>query len=235
MMRPRGVTFHILLFLAWLSLPAALWAGNGSDERVKTATEVLAEIMAIPENRIPPALLNNAQGLAVIPGVIKAGFVLGARRGRGVLSVRQEGGGWSSPAFVTLTGGSIGWQIGVQSTDIILVFKSRKNIDMLMRGKFTLGADASVAAGPVGRHTGAGTDLRLQAEIYSYSRSRGLFAGVALEGAALQFDEEAIGAFYQSPGLTAEALFSRFGGREPFSAIQFRKTVDRYTAMAGAR
>jgi lipid-binding SYLF domain-containing protein len=234
-MRRACLQFLILVLVFLLSAPAAVPAADKTDQRVKTATEVFSEIMAIPEDKIPPALLNNAQGIAVIPGVIKAGFIVGGRRGRGVLSVRTESGGWSSPAFVTLTGGSIGWQIGVQSTDIILVFKSRKNIETLMKGKFTLGADASVAAGPVGRHTGAGTDIKLQAEIYSYSRSRGLFAGVALEGAALQFDDWAIESFYQSPGLTAKALFSRLSVREPFSAIQFRNTVDRYTVKASAR
>jgi lipid-binding SYLF domain-containing protein len=152
-----------------------------------------------------------------------------------VLSVRTESGIWSSPAFVTLTGGSIGWQIGVQSTDIILVFKSSKNMEALMKGKFTLGVDASVAAGPVGRHTEAGTDIKLQAEIYSYSRSRGLFAGVALEGAALQFDARAIESFYQSPGLNAQALFSGSGVRVPFSAVQFKRTVERYTATTSMR
>jgi lipid-binding SYLF domain-containing protein len=141
-MRRACLQFLILVLVFLLSAPAAVPAADKTDQRVKTATEVFSEIMAIPEDKIPPALLNNAQGIAVIPGVIKAGFIVGGRRGRGVLSVRTESGGWSSPAFVTLTGGSIGWQIGVQSTDIILVFKSRKNIETLMKGKFTLGADA---------------------------------------------------------------------------------------------
>ena len=223
----------VIVFL--FSAPVAVLAADKIDERMKTATEVLNDIMAIPEDLIPPSLLNNAHGIAVIPGVIKAGFILGGRWGRGVLAVRSEGGSWSNPAFVTLTGGSIGWQIGVQSTDIILVFKSSKNIESLMKGKFTLGADASVAVGPVGRHTEAGTDIKLQSEIYSYSRSRGLFAGVALEGAALQFDYRAIESFYQSPGLTPRALFSGLSARAPFSAIQFRETVGRYTATTSTR
>lgn len=233
-MKHLTLNFALLVLVFLLIVPVRV-AADKIDERVKTATEVLAEIMAIPENRIPPALLNNAQGIAVIPGVLKAGFFLGARHGRGVLSVRSQSGGWSSPAFVSLTGGSIGWQIGVQSTDIILVFKSRKNIETLMHGKFTLGADASVAAGPVGRHTEAGTDVRLQSEIYSYSRSRGLFAGVALEGAALQFDNQAMESYYESPGLSAAALFSGAGAREPFSAIQFRKALERYVSGAAVR
>ncbi len=223
----------VILFL--FSAAVAVQAADKIDERMKTATEVLDDIMAIPENLIPPSLLNNAHGIAVIPGVIKAGFFVGGRWGRGVLSVRTAGGGWSNPAFVTLTGGSIGWQIGVQSTDIILVFKSSKNIEALMTGRFTLGADASVAAGPVGRHTEASTDIKLQAEIYSYSRSRGLFAGVALEGAALQIDYRAIESFYQSPGLIPRALFTGGAVRVPFSAIQFKNTVDRYTATAPTR
>ncbi len=234
-MKRSGLQLLTVILVFLLSVVETVAVTDKIDERVKNATEVLSEIMAIPEDLIPPSLLNNAQGIAVIPGVIKAGFIIGARHGRGVLSVRNETGSWSSPAFVILTGGSIGWQIGVQSTDIILVFKSRKNIEALMQGKFTLGADASVAAGPVGRHTGAGTDVRLQAEIYSYSRSRGLFAGVALEGAALQFDNRAMESYYQSPGLSARALFLGSGVRVPFSAIQFRRTLDQHTAHLTAR
>ncbi len=166
---------------------AAAAGENPADaDAVRTAAELLREIMAIPEQSVPPALLRSAQGVAIVPGVVKVGFVLGGRHGSGIVLVRDEKGGWGDPHRITLTGGSLGWQIGVQSTDVILVFKTRKSVDGLMGGKFTLGADASVAAGPVGRHAEAATDVQLKAEVYAYSRSRGLFAGIALEGSALQ-------------------------------------------------
>ena len=176
-------------------------AGSKETKVVRTAGEVLEEISAIPEKGIPPSLLHDAHGIAVVPGVIKVGFVVGGRHGRGVLLIRDDRGGWSNPVFVTLTGGSVGWQIGAQSTDIILVFKSGKSIDGIMNGKFTLGADAAIAAGPVGRRVEAATDAQLKAEIFSYSRSRGLFAGVSVEGAALQIDDDANADFYGKAGV----------------------------------
>jgi lipid-binding SYLF domain-containing protein len=162
------------------------------------ASAVLNEIMAIPAQRIPISLLKNAEGIAIVPNVIKGGFVIGGRRGNGVVLVRDDKGSWHAPSFITLTGGSIGFQAGIQSTDVILVFKTRKSVDGLLRGKFALGADAAVAAGPVGREAAAATDGRLQAEIYSYSRSRGLFAGVALDGSMLQIDAAADANYYGS-------------------------------------
>lgn len=185
------------------SAPRAESATSNEAERVRQASEVLTEFGRIPETRIPDGLLSQAYGVAIIPSVIKVGFILGARRGRGVLMVRDDDGSWSNPAFITLTGGSFGWQIGGQSTDVILVFKSRRSIDGITGGKFTLGADASVAAGPVGRQTGAATDVSFGAEVYSYSRSRGLFVGVALEGASMQIDEAANRTYYGSDALTA--------------------------------
>src|SRR5205085_8443482 len=129
--------------------------------------------------------------VAIIPDVIKLGFVVGGQRGHGVVIIRQADGSWRAPMFVTITGGSIGWQVGAQATDFMLVFKTQKSVEGLLRGKFTLGADAAIAAGPVGRRAGAATDAELKAEIYSYSRTRGLFAGVSLEGSALQVDDNA--------------------------------------------
>ena len=135
--------------------------------------------------------------MAIIPNVIKGGFVIAGRFGRGVVMVREPNGAWRGPVFATFTGGSIGWQIGIQSTDVVLVFKNRKGIEKMLEGsEFTLGADASIAAGPVGRQASAGTDVTLNAEIYSYSRSRGLFAGVALDGSVLRVDNRANAAYY---------------------------------------
>ena len=148
------------------------------DDRAGDASRVLGEILRIPEESIPTNLLAEAQAIAVIPNVVKAGFVVGGRRGRGLIAMRGADGTWSNPSFVTLTGGSFGFQAGVQSADVILVFRSKRGVDSIVNGKFTLGADASVAAGPVGRSAQASTDEQLKAEIYSYSRARGLFAGV---------------------------------------------------------
>lgn len=197
------------------SAPRAESADSNEAERIRQASEVLTEFGRIPETRIPDGLLSQAYGIAIVPNVIKVGFILGARRGRGVLMVRDDDGRWSNPAFITLTGGSFGWQIGGQSTDVILVFKSRRSIDGITGGKFTLGADASVAAGPVGRQTGAATDVSFGAEVYSYSRSRGLFVGVALEGASMQIDESANRAYYGSGTLTAADVLQDRSLRSP--------------------
>jgi len=182
-------------------------AATREEKRVADASDVLDQFLRIPESSIPPSLLSRAYAVAVVPSVVKAAFGLGARRGKGVLVVRQDDNSWSNPAFITLTGGSFGWQIGAQSTDIIMVFKSRKGVDGIANGKLTLGADASVAAGPVGRHGGVATDLVFKAEVVSYSRSRGLFAGIALEGAGVTMDRKANAAFYSSASMTPEQIF----------------------------
>jgi lipid-binding SYLF domain-containing protein len=204
-------------------------AVSNETAKVEAASSVLAEIMRVPEDGIPEALLSNAYGVAVIPGVIKAAFGIGGRYGEGILAVRTADGAWSNPAFISLTGGSLGWQIGAESTDLILVFKSRQSIDAISRGKFTLGVDASVAAGPVGRHAQASTDAQLRAEIYSYSRSRGLFAGVALEGAALQMDNSANAVFYDRPDITANMIFAGKGLLAPQAATRFTCALAAYT------
>ena len=187
-----------LAFVLGLGMSATLLA-NGPAETVVSAEQVLGELMAIPARQIPHRLLDEAQGIAIIPNVIKIGFVAGVRRGHGIVMVRDADGEWSLPQFVVLTGGSLGWQAGVQGTDVVLVFRTRKGVDGLMQGKFTIGADASVAAGPVGRETTAGTDITLQSEIYSYSRSRGLFLGVSLDGTALEIDHASHAFYYGTP------------------------------------
>ncbi|MBU4260769.1 MAG: lipid-binding SYLF domain-containing protein [Proteobacteria bacterium] len=185
----------LVLFFAFI--PESYAQHTSAEVRkVKEATEVMREIFSIPETAIPPTLLANAHAVVVLPKLVKAGFIIGGRYGTGLMMVRDIRGDWHYPVMVSLTGGSVGFQIGAQSTDIILVFKSLKSVEAIQKGKFTLGADASVAAGPVGRHAEADTDIKLESEIYSYSRSRGLFAGVALEGGALQIDHDATWAFY---------------------------------------
>ena len=193
------------------------------------ATSVMNEIMAIPAQQIPQSLLANAQGIAIIPSVVKVSLIGGIRHGKGVVVVRDEGGLWAAPQFVTLTGGSVGWQVGIQSTDVILVFKTRKSVVGLTRGKFTIGVDAAAAAGPVGRQAAAATDAQLRAEILSYSRSRGLFAGVSIDGSALQIDGMANTAYYYPAGYTPYAAATGQGAVVPASAMQLVSTVSRYT------
>lgn len=200
-------TFVAALLLLALLPTSTSFAASREEKRVADAADVIDQLLRIPEKTIPPNLLSRAYAVAVVPNVVKAAFGLGARRGKGILVVRQDDNSWSNPAFVTLTGGSFGWQIGAQSTDIILVFKTRKGVDGIANGKLTLGADASVAAGPVGRHTAIATDVLFKAEVVSYSRSRGLFAGVALEGAGVTMDRKANAAFYSSSSMTPEKIF----------------------------
>jgi lipid-binding SYLF domain-containing protein len=165
------------MFVLGCALSAAqALAASDPVETIRSSEQVLSDLVAIPARAIPHHLLTEAQGVAVIPDVTKVGFVAGIRRGHGVIFVRDAEGEWSLPQFITLTGGSVGWQAGIQATDVVLVFKSRKGVESVMKRKFTIGADASVSAGPVGRDAEAATDAALKAEILSYSRSRGLFA-----------------------------------------------------------
>ncbi len=195
------------------------------DNTVRESIGVVNEIMAIPANGIPRGMLNDAYAVAVIPKVIKGSFVIGARHGNGVLLVRDPSGAWHAPVFITLTGGNIGWQVGVQSTDVILVFKSQRSVSGLLSGKFTLGADAAVAAGPVGRQASAATDGQLGAEIYSWSRSRGLFLGVSFDGSVIDIDEMANAAYYRpaipgGPVVVPEAARQLAGQILQFTGMQ---------------
>ena len=194
-MQRRISFFNVVTMLALASSSRA----SEQAATIDKAESVIKEIMDIPAKRIPTELLANAQGVAIIPSVIKIGFIAGVRRGHGVLLVKDKDGDWNLPQFVILTGGSVGWQVGAQSTDVILVFKSAKSVENIQRGKFTIGADAAAAAGPVGRNAAAATDAQLQAEILSYSRSRGLFAGVSLDGTMLEVDQQAARDFYGDP------------------------------------
>lgn len=222
-------TTSLLLSISLL-LSSAVFAATDEEERVADAADVIDQILRIPEQTIPPNLLSRAYGVAVIPNVVKVGFGLGARRGKGILVVRQDDNSWSNPAFITLTGGSIGWQIGAQSTDIILVFKTRNSVDGIASGKLTLGADASIAAGPVGRQAGVATDLAMQAEVISYSRSRGLFAGIALEGAGVTMDKRANAAFYGSQNMEAASVFASSPNIAPDIANDFVQLLTRQTS-----
>lgn len=176
-----------LFFLFLVSLIGPARAQDEEIEELREAGAVFEEMLDMREQGIPPGLLDDARAVAILPGVVKAGFLVGGQRGRGVLLIHREGESWSAPAFLTMTGGSFGLQAGVSSTDVILVFRNEGSVQSLIDGKITLGGNVSVAAGPVGRSAEATTDGRLKAEIFSYSRSRGAFAGISLEGAVLDF------------------------------------------------
>ncbi|QVL34524.1 lipid-binding SYLF domain-containing protein [Telmatocola sphagniphila] len=156
-------------------------------QTIQNSIEILKDLSKDPLKGIPPSLIADAQGIAIIPNVVKVGFVFAGRGGHGLVMTRDKEGHWGEPVFVDLGGASVGFQIGVESTDVVLIFRKRKSLDRILEGKnkLTLGADAAIAAGPVGRNVAAATDAKLEAEIMSYSRSRGLFAGVALDGAVI--------------------------------------------------
>ncbi len=215
-----------------LSLATAAVAGPQEDERARQALRVLTDIQQIPESAIPDKLLDEARGIVVVPDSLKVGLVLGGRRGHGLLSVKNPDGTWSNPSFVKLTGGSIGFQAGVQSADIVLVFRSDRGLDSIVNGKVTLGADAGVAAGPVGRNASTATDGQLKAEIWSWSRARGLFAGIALDGAVLSIDDAANEAVY-GRDTTPRMVFEGRAHAQPSTAVvDFRDRLEEASAIA---
>lgn len=221
-------TVTTLLALVLIATCSTAYAAREQEQTMRVATSVINDFVNIPENAIPSALLSKAYGIAVIPGVIKAGFIIGGRYGEGVLSVRTKDGTWSHPVFIDLAGASVGWQIGAASSDIILVFKSQRSVEKIINGQVTLGADASVAAGPVGRTASAATNLQLDAEIYSYSRSRGLFAGVALEGGVITIDAEADWRYYGQMVESRTILHRNDRSALPRSGQRFVYTLDQY-------
>jgi lipid-binding SYLF domain-containing protein len=233
-MRTHSFLSKIAICLIVAGFSVAAVAGERQDARLTTATRVLTELMQMPEQNIPTWLLERAHAVAVIPAVIKVGLGVGARRGKGVLVVRKDNGEWSNPVFVNLTGGSFGFQVGVQSTDIVLVFTSRKSIEGIVGGKVTLGADASVAAGPVGRQSSAATDVGLSAQVYSYSRAQGLFAGVALDGSAMTIDHKSNESFYGRPGVLASDIIRADAPPAPAPSGEFVAVLQRSATGAAA-
>jgi lipid-binding SYLF domain-containing protein len=206
-----------------------LVARQESEEarRLRDASTVFSEIMAAEDKGIPEAILGKAEGIAIFPSTIKAGFLVGGIRGRGVLSARNQGT-WSAPAFLTLTGGSIGLQIGGQAVDLILVINDRRGLENLVRNQFKLGADVAVAAGPVGRDAQASTDLQLRAQILSYSRSRGLFAGVTVNGNTIRQDRDANTRFYGKPLDMKQIVFEGAVAENPPTVGPWLETLQRY-------
>ncbi len=213
-MTARRIVFTMALFLV---ANAAALAGNREEARLLQATQVLQDTQAMPDQAMPDWLLRRAQGIAVIPGVVKVALIAGGRGAKGVLVVRDAQGRWSNPVFLTLGGGSFGFQWGLEVSDVILVFTTRRSIEGVTGGKLTLGADAAVAVGPVGRQVSGATDIGL-AEVYSYSRSKGLFAGVAIDGTVLAIDHSANAEYYQRPGVLASDLLAPTAPAPPPSA-----------------
>ncbi|MCZ8164602.1 lipid-binding SYLF domain-containing protein [Silanimonas sp.] len=221
----------VLTALLALMLPFAANAQEREIQRADNAVRVLSEILAIPEESIPERLLREAEAIAVMPDVVKAGLVFGGRGGKGLMAVRGSDGTWSNPTFITLGGGSFGFQAGVQSADVVLVFRNRRGVDNIVNGKFTLGADASVAAGPVGRSAQASTDGQLKAEIYSYSRARGLFAGIALDGAVIAIDNRANRRVY-GRDVTARMILENRVRPQVNAVVGFRDKLEEASAQA---
>jgi SH3 domain-containing YSC84-like protein 1 len=197
----------VMFVLAILSLGTLCWAGSAREdatERLENATNVVHEIMAMPDKGIPEEVLEHAKCVAVVPHMVKGGFVFGGKGGKGVATCRTANG-WSSPAFITISGGSWGLQIGVEAVDVVLIVQNERGMQKLLSSNFHVGGDASAAAGPVGRHAEAGTDWKMDTEILTYSRAKGVFAGLTLEGASIRQDTDSRHAIY-GRNVTTRAL-----------------------------
>jgi len=188
----------VMFFVAMLSLGTLCWAGSAREDatkRLDNAKQVLHEIMGMPDKGIPVEVLEHARCVAVVPHMVKGGLVFGGKGGKGVATCRTANG-WSAPAFITISGGNWGLQIGVQAVDLVMIIQNEKGMQKLLESNFHVGADASAAAGPVGRHAEAGTDWKMDTEILTYSRAKGVFAGLTLEGASIRQDDDSRHAIY---------------------------------------
>jgi lipid-binding SYLF domain-containing protein len=231
--------FH---FVATCSLTLALFATTQAQDKVDSkikdeaeqsekAAKVFQEIMGAPDKEIPRELLDRAECVAVFPDVLKAGLIVGGQGGRGVASCRTAQG-WSAPAYFNLGGGSVGLQIGAQSTDFVLLFMNKDGLNSLLSDKFTVGADASVAAGPVGRQAGASTDAKFNAQILSYSRSKGLFAGLELKGVVIKPGKDDMRDVY-GEGITAKEVLQENKVTAPASVRKFPDTLASFSTRRG--
>ena len=223
-MRNRAALSALLMGLA-LAFNTTVHAQAREEGRLLMATEVLDEVRSQRDSAIPDRLLDRAYGIVVVPSVTKLAFIGGGRWGKGAMVVRDKDGRFTNPIFVTLAGASVGWQWGGSSTDIVLVFTTKAGIEGITGGKLTLGADAAVAAGPVGRTASAATDQNFAAEVYSYSRSRGLFAGVALDGTSISVDRKANGNFYKKKGVMASEIINGTVTSDDETARRFLASV----------
>jgi lipid-binding SYLF domain-containing protein len=228
MKRLLAACLSVLLAVA-LALPAPAQADSKTDQRLQRSKSVFEAFSDLSEQTIPSWLLERAYGVIVVPGVVKVALTLGGRGGKGVMSVRNPDGTWSAPVFVTLGGINFGFQFGVQSTDLVLVLMSRDSVEGIAGGKVTLGADASVAAGPLGRSSAAATDATLSAQVLSYSRSSGLFAGVALDGTVIAIDKAANESAYGISGVLASQILEGKVSNVPAGAQEFTAALTRAT------
>ncbi len=225
----------LVLLAAMLSLASLCWAGSDrrdAVDRLNNAAKVLDEIMAAPDRRIPDEIMKQAKCVAVVPHLIKAGFVFGAEHGRGVATCRTAED-WSAPAFIKIAGGSWGTQIGAEAVDLIMVIKSEKGMQKLLSSKFEIGRDASVATGPVGRHSSENTDLKLDVLILTYSRAKGAFIGFTFKGALVRADNRSRRALYGPSVSTRATLLGRV--RTPAAAGPFLDAVRGAKAQAIAQ
>jgi lipid-binding SYLF domain-containing protein len=213
-MTARRIVYTLTLLLV---VSTAALAGTREEARIMQATQVLQDTQAMPDQSVPDWLLRRAQGIAIVPSVVKVALIAGGRGAKGVIVVRDTQGRWSNPVFMTLGGGSFGFQWGLEVSDVILVFTTRRGIEGVTGGKLTLGADASVAVGPLGRQASGATDINL-AEVYSYSQSKGLFAGIAIDGTVLAVDGNANAEYYQRPGVLASDILASTAPAPPPSA-----------------
>jgi SH3 domain-containing YSC84-like protein 1 len=225
----------LLLCVALLSLASPGWAKSdreASNDRLDHAGRVLGEIMAAPDSGIPEEVMEHAKCIAVVPHLLKGGFVFGGENGRGVATCRTSNG-WSAPAFFAITGGSWGLQIGIEGVDLVMIIQNERGMHQLLSSKFQLGADASAAAGPVGRHASADTDWKMDAEVLTYSRARGAFAGLTLTGASIRRDDDSMDAFYGHEVTTREVLSGHVA--TPEAADRFINAVRGAKAQAIAQ
>ena len=220
--------FLLALLLAGLCAAFSARAAEPLDTANKAAA-VLDEVVHAPDRDMPRDMLRNAYAVAVLPSVIKAGLLIAGRHGQGLLSVKRKDG-WSDPAFITISGGSLGLQAGVSSTDVLLIFRSEDGVKSLIYGKFLMGTDIAVAAGPVGRNAQAATDAHLEAEVYAWSRARGLFAGLSLQGASLKIDHSANREIY-GPQASAKMILDGHVDKPPAAVQRFRQRLSEYTTQ----
>jgi len=228
-----GIVKKLMLFVVLLSFASLSWADDSAREsstkRLNNAAEVLHAIMAAPDTGIPEEVLEHAKCIAVVPNMVKGGFIFGGTHGRGVATCRTAKG-WSAPAFFSIAGGSWGLQIGVEGVDLIMVIQNDKGMQQLLASKFKVGADASAAAGPVGRHASAGTNWKMETEILTYSRAHGVFAGLTLNGSVVQQDDDSMKAIYGRHVNTREVLLGKVAA--PASAHAFLNAIRGAKAQA---
>lgn len=228
---PRIPAFLLVALVLSAGSPAAR-ADSKTERRLDESARVFESFSNLSEQAIPAWLLERAYGVVVVPNVIRGALIIGGRGGAGVMAVRNADSSWSNPVFVKLGGASIGFQWGLQSTDLVLVLMSRKSVEGIAGGKVTLGADASVAAGPIGRSASAATDAAFKAQVLTYARSEGLFLGMALDGSVIAIDDKANAASYAVPGILASQILEGTAGQPTDAAIAFSAVLAKATSNA---